>query len=190
MNEQPRRIYETIDDLGQEKAIAEKLEVRWHCVMRKLPRSYRLDWAASDDGKIRAWLEFKRRYRTFDQYPDTFLALGKVMAAREFVAATSMKCLFVVQFDDALAYADMVINGREIVFGGRTDRDDWEDIEPVVLVPMADFTKIVIPAPPLEHVCEVCGDLANFGYGVNLRADKLGEWYCDKHRPDRKVAGQ
>lgn len=40
--------------------------------------------------------------------------------------------------------------------------------------------------PPFEHPCEVCGDFAFWGYGVSLRAGKLGEWYCDQHRPDKK----
>ena len=37
-----------------------------------------------------------------------------------------------------------------------------------------------------SHFCEVCGDFAYWGYHVSLRSGKPGEWYCDKHRPDRK----
>ena len=34
----------------------------------------------------------------------------------------------------------------------------------------------------LIHLCH-CGQPGPFGYGVNLRADKLGTWYCREHRP-------
>lgn len=33
------------------------------------------------------------------------------------------------------------------------------------------------------HRCHTCGEHAVFGFGVNLRDDKLGTWFCGKHRP-------
>jgi hypothetical protein len=33
------------------------------------------------------------------------------------------------------------------------------------------------------HFCAACGAWGSFGYGVNLRADQLGRWYCGAHRP-------
>ena len=33
------------------------------------------------------------------------------------------------------------------------------------------------------HFCCQCGRFAAFGYGVRLRAGRLGRWYCGKHRP-------
>jgi hypothetical protein len=33
------------------------------------------------------------------------------------------------------------------------------------------------------HFCRQCGRFAAFGYGVHLRAGRLGRWYCGKHRP-------
>ena len=33
------------------------------------------------------------------------------------------------------------------------------------------------------HFCVECGAWGAFGYGVNLRADQLGRWYCAAHRP-------
>jgi hypothetical protein len=33
------------------------------------------------------------------------------------------------------------------------------------------------------HFCAECGAWGAFGYGVNLRADQLGRWYCGAHRP-------
>jgi hypothetical protein len=36
---------------------------------------------------------------------------------------------------------------------------------------------------PFLHPCEVCGEWGAFGYGVILRAGKLGSWFCFAHRP-------
>lgn len=33
------------------------------------------------------------------------------------------------------------------------------------------------------HFCTECGAWGSFGYRVNLRGDRLGHWYCAKHRP-------
>ena len=33
------------------------------------------------------------------------------------------------------------------------------------------------------HFCVECGAWGAFGYGVNLRADQPGRWYCAAHRP-------
>ena len=30
------------------------------------------------------------------------------------------------------------------------------------------------------HPCCICGEHANFGFGVSLRNGKLGKWYCGK----------
>jgi hypothetical protein len=33
------------------------------------------------------------------------------------------------------------------------------------------------------HFCVTCGAWGAFGYGVSLRAGRLGRWYCAAHRP-------
>jgi hypothetical protein len=33
------------------------------------------------------------------------------------------------------------------------------------------------------HFCVECGRWGAYGYGVNLRAGRLGRWYCAAHRP-------
>jgi hypothetical protein len=37
------------------------------------------------------------------------------------------------------------------------------------------------------HFCAVCGRWGAYGYGVNLRAGRLGHWYCAAHRPKGTV---
>ena len=44
--------------------------------------------------------------------------------------------------------------------------------------------KVVGTKPvPFEHYCH-CGKWGFFGYGVSLREDKPGVWFCSEHRPE------
>jgi hypothetical protein len=40
-----------------------------------------------------------------------------------------------------------------------------------------------LPGRIFLHFCIECGRWGAFGYGVNLRAGRLGAWYCATHRP-------
>jgi hypothetical protein len=40
-----------------------------------------------------------------------------------------------------------------------------------------------LPGRMFLHFCIECGRWGAFGYGVNLRAGRLGGWYCAPHRP-------
>jgi hypothetical protein len=42
-----------------------------------------------------------------------------------------------------------------------------------------------VPGRVFLHFCIECGRWGAFGHGVNLRAGRLGEWYCATHRPQR-----
>ena len=33
------------------------------------------------------------------------------------------------------------------------------------------------------HFCVECGAFGAFGYGISIRAGRLGRWYCAEHRP-------
>ena len=37
----------------------------------------------------------------------------------------------------------------------------------------------------LFHWCPECGRWASIGYGVNLRSDVFGSWFCGEHLPGR-----
>jgi hypothetical protein len=39
----------------------------------------------------------------------------------------------------------------------------------------------------LLHFCCRCGRFGAFGYGVHLRAGRLGTWYCGEHRPEGRT---
>jgi len=133
-----RPVYENEGNLADERLIADAVAKAWDCTVVKLPRAYNLDYAILRHKELVAWCEIKRRFRTLEQYPNTFLSMQKVFAAHNFHNVSEKPCFFIVGFDDHLAYADMLPK-RSIEFRGRTDRGDWQDVEPVATVPTADF---------------------------------------------------
>lgn len=138
--------YERQSDRDEEARVAEALTAAWGCTVRKLPERYTLDYVAIRDGRVVAALEIKVRNRGLEEYGDVFINLNKVITAQAF-NALGIKSLFVVQFTDVLAYADMT-PPRRIEFRGREDRGDWQDVQPVVCIPNTDFK--VIAATKVE----------------------------------------
>jgi hypothetical protein len=61
-----RPIYERPANLKDERDAIPKIERLWGCSLVKLPIAYNLDFAAVRDGRVVAWIEFKRRHRLFD----------------------------------------------------------------------------------------------------------------------------
>lgn len=43
--------------------------------------------------------------------------------------------------------------------------------------PLKDNAYALVP------LCEVCGDVANYGVDVDLVRKKPGLWYCKEHKP-------
>jgi hypothetical protein len=130
--------YEREGDRDEEARIAAVLCNRLQCDVIKLPSWYVLDFAATRAKEIVAFMEVKRRHHVLGHYPDVFLSLHKIFAAHNFHAVTALPCRFFVQFDDCLAWADM-LSPRAVGMRGRMDRNDPQDIEPVAYVPVDDF---------------------------------------------------
>ena len=64
-------------------------------------------------------------------------------SARALHDTTELACIYALQFDDKLAYCDMLRAKWPVVWGGRKDRGDWQDEEPMCLIPINEF--VVIP---------------------------------------------
>jgi hypothetical protein len=45
---------------------------------------------------------------------------------------------------------------------------------------------VVLDNGAFLHFCCRCGRFGAFGYGLRVRAGRLGRWYCGEHRPDRE----
>jgi hypothetical protein len=129
--------YERDSDLAAEAEVIAAIEDRWSCRAIKLPKSYRLDFALTKGEQVRAWAEIKCRGR---RYPTYMLSLHKALAGLEMARATGCPFLLVVRYPDGIVYARMQEEmAQSCGIGGRKDRGDWQDIEPVVHIPMDHF---------------------------------------------------
>lgn len=137
-----RPVYETREDLTRESAVAGVLEAAWRCRTAKLPRRYIVDFSLHRSGKINAWAEIKTRTCESSAYPNYMLSLEKLLAGMRLERETGLPFLLVVKWRDQTAFCAPSKVAYEISFGGRFDRGDAQDVEPVALIPISEFKKI------------------------------------------------
>lgn len=133
--------YEKKVDLTNEVAVMNELAKKFDCTYYKLPVKYGVDFAAVRDGVIVAFVEVKCRSVSKDTYSSYILSLGKIMSACNLQAVTGIPVILAVRWVDATAWTN-ICQQFKYVIGGRKDREDWQDIEPVASIPMAAFTEL------------------------------------------------
>lgn len=138
-----RPIYETEADVSEQESIARRLEPFWHVKLKKLPRLHCMDHVGFSErsGNCVMWVEIKRRFIAFGCYPDIILSSRKVAEACKLNAITFLPCFFVVKFDDALAWTNMIAPWPSSK-GGREDRGDEFDVEECARIPIEAFNKL------------------------------------------------
>ncbi len=141
-----RPIYENSASKEKEQAFAEKLCSVWNFCCKKLPISYHLDYALFRKGSlcVSAWLELKCRTNDSNKYDTYIISLNKVLVARRIFEVTGLPTVLAVRFQDCDKYTRLSdlspkMLGKRIAMGGRKDRNDWQDVEPVCHIPMAEF---------------------------------------------------
>lgn len=132
--------YERPRDLVNERKVAERMAQRG-IELRKLPISYRLDFAMFRDGKLRGFAEVKTRNNRHDSYPTLMISLGKVMAARQLAEVSETRSVLLVQYLDGLYWCNFA-SPFEVAMGGRWDRGDDDDVEPVAHFPSEAFKMV------------------------------------------------
>lgn len=132
-----RPLYETPENLKREQEVAEQLKQKWDCEVRKLPIAYRLDYMILQEGKPVAVLEIKCRNA---MYEEMHLSLHKWMAGRELSKSVGVPFILVYEFKNKGIYWHKVDDtAPELALGGRTDRGDWQDIEPMAVFRLSKF---------------------------------------------------
>lgn len=132
--------YEVAEDRAKEEAVAARVFSQF--VRHKLPDRYSVDWALFKDGTLYGWAEIKCRNKF---YPRPFVSLGKVMEGLRLANNTGTPFFLVFQFPDGI-FAKRIketdLERGNIMHGGRQDRGDWQDMEPVILFDIKSFTQI------------------------------------------------
>lgn len=134
-----RPLYESEDDRANERRLAAAVSVAWKVEPVKLKMAYNIDYALLRDGRTVAVSEFKCRKYSMEQLDSMggfMLSLHKWMSAKHLSEAAGVPFVVVVADKDGVIWhhrpTEFVHDG--IGYGGRTDRGDGQDVEPVVLL--------------------------------------------------------
>ena len=137
-----RPLYETQEDLENEKSVASIIKSVWDLTAVKMPRAYHLDYALKDgQDTLRGFAEIKTRTTNKGKYPTYLISLSKIMNARRLTEYTGLSCILIVKWLDNIGWINLDIEG-ELGFGGRKDRNDWQDQEPVIFLPIDKFKRL------------------------------------------------
>lgn len=145
--------YETASSLQVERESLAKFLLDSPYKAVKLPKRYYLDWVVmARDRSVNAWIECKRRYNMRSKYPTFMMSMKKWQEGSDLSRLGGKPFYVVVEWDDGLFYVrqDEVLDAVTYGIGGRTDRNDPEDIEPCVYIPVHLFQPRVRPAPATE----------------------------------------
>lgn len=146
MTNEERPIYETPQQHGAEATVMEEVAAAWGKAYARLPRFSPVDYATVDNGKITAFIEVKCRRQTMaelDALGGILLSLQKWSTAARMCQMADVPFVLVARAADLTWYymtRDFTHDGA--VMGGRRDRNDSDDIEPVILLRASRFTLI------------------------------------------------
>jgi len=149
----PRKRYETPEDRAKQQEVMDFIAAAWGDKVVHLPKAYQLDCAGIDDvdGDVQWIGEIKCRSHTSTKYQDLIISLLKFERGRTLISAAGtrlgMEFYIIVKFEDKVMFHRYAPEAHYLVtHGGRTlNTRDFEDIEPVVHIPIHTFYEIVKP---------------------------------------------
>jgi len=138
-----RPIYQTTRDLSNENKIKAIIEPKWRCELKKLPFAYHVDWMAMRANSPLAFIEIKwRENLSISKYPEYMLSLNKWMMGKEYTNETKIPFILIVHFTEGTYYVKQDNLEVRYGFGGRYDRGDSQDVEPMVFIPIGAFVLV------------------------------------------------
>ena len=136
-----RPLYETKINLNSEIKVMDYVSQCWNVVYFKLPMSYKIDYAIYRDTNLVGFAEVKCRTHTFGAFPTYIISLAKVLEARRLSRETNTTSILIVSWLGALAYLDF-FSPFTTKQGGRSDRGDWQDQEPMAHFELKYFKRV------------------------------------------------
>jgi len=108
----------------------------------KLPVQYKMDFALTRNGFITALVEVKCRKNNKHTYPTYMISMSKLVAAAGY-GNIGINCILLVQWADSMGWVQMTNDDWKVKVGGRKDRGDWQDVEPVTHIPISEFKDVI-----------------------------------------------
>ena len=146
----PRKLYESDADLKREKStIAFVKDKMGLGEVVKLPFKYKIDYAElnrmEDGGRsIINLIEIKTRNVSKRAYDTYMISADKFMTAKEYAHSFNVGFKLIVRWRDVIGcYSLKQGDVFSLGFNGRFDRGDWQDVEPVVYIPIKEFKDVI-----------------------------------------------
>jgi hypothetical protein len=140
MSEPSRPTYESPADLENEEAVVKAIYKGLGCDgYHKTPKFSAIDFALLRGAVVTYFVEVKCRKNKRDRYKEFMLSLAKydaLLLSRKLNQTTS---LLVVRWLDCIGLLTIPPPTLWIGIGGRNDRNDPDDMEPVVYIPTYHF---------------------------------------------------
>tara|TARA_R100001530_G_scaffold30009_3_gene23571 strand:- start:665 stop:1087 length:423 start_codon:yes stop_codon:yes gene_type:complete len=139
-----RPTYEKKSDLINEAGVATLFGEKFGVTMLKTSVHNSYDYSALVGDVTQGLVEIKCRTNKHDKYRDYLISKQKVDTVIREAENFGVKMWLVVRFTDGVYYrsiseVDMPLKTET---GGRKDRNDARDIEPVYLIPIRTFRKL------------------------------------------------
>ena len=132
-----RPLYETQEDLDREREAIMALCAKTSSLPIKLPIAAHADYLMSRDGEAKAVAEVKCRKNARLTYDTYMLSKHKYEGLLSW-ANYGLTPILLVSWTDAIGYLKLPCP-HDIAIGGRRDRGDAQDIEPVVHIKTSSF---------------------------------------------------
>lgn len=131
--------YETPADLSRQERVAVRLEIAWKCELHPLPISYGWDYGMFRGDVMLGVVEIKCRDQKYDTL---FISLAKLMRGRDYQQAGFATFLVVSWPDGVYWVKNPEPDELRTQWGGRNDRGDPQDMEPVCHIPVDAFRRL------------------------------------------------
>ena len=145
-----RPLYETQQDKIAEARVAKKIADKWGCKPIKLRPTYIVDYALISANGFVSFMEVKCRNYTMsemDKMGGFMISLDKLAKGIQLARVGKAYFTIAVSAKGVIYYYDIKSDNMldchdGLSFGGRTDRDDPQDVEPVALMKAGRFLKL------------------------------------------------
>lgn len=141
-----RPTYQTAEDLEREIEVIQYVCDTYGKKYRQLSKKnyYRVDFALLVDNRIESLVEVKCRTKPYNFFKYYTISLQKVVNLKALSLHSNIKCGLIIHFSCGKIVAcnanDIPMNN--IYIGGRYDRNDPQDIEPMVKMDMDVFVTL------------------------------------------------
>jgi len=133
--------YESSTNVAKELEIAARLCNVFDCTYEQYPPLHAVNGKFIKDGKVQAIVEIKVRNNASYKYPTLMLSCAKYNKGLDWAHKENAPFILLIMFTDGL-FMTKVGSGYDENIGGRSDRNDPNDIERCVYIPMASFKQI------------------------------------------------